>query len=140
MGIELKNRPRHVVFRVSDEEHKYLSQACFDAGGRSLSEFVRQGALHYADTRRSSHNLLSDDLTTVALRLEEIDGYLRELSKVIKRVLGPARRTSPGRGELSHVHLEVPSERDETDDVMLARVRRQTESFQPRIAAPKSSI
>jgi hypothetical protein len=106
MGIELKNRPRHVVFRVSDEEHKYLSQACFDTGGRSLSEFVRQAALHYADTRRSNHNLLSDDLTTVALRLEEIDAHLRELSKVIKRVLGPTRRNSSNHGELSQVHLE----------------------------------
>ena len=145
MGIELKNRPRHVVFRVSDDEHKYLSQACFDAGGRSLSEFVRQGALHYADTRRSSHSLLSDDLTTVALRLEEIDAYLRELSKVIKRVLGPTRRTSPSHGELSpihleQVHLEVPLERDETEDVMLAPGRRPTERFTPRVAVPKSSI
>ena len=139
MAIELKNRPRHVVFRVSHEEHKYLSQACFDAGGRSLSEFVRQGALHYADTQRSSQSLLSDDLTTVALRLEEIDGYLRELSKVIKRVLGPARRPSPSHGELSHVHLEQPLERDETEGAMLAPVRRQTESFAPSIAIPKSS-
>ncbi len=140
MGIELKNRPRHVVFRVSDEEHKYLSQACFDTGGRSLSEFVRQAALHYADTRRSSHNLLSDDLTTVALRLEEIDAYLRELSKVIKRVLGPTRRTSPSHGELSQFPLELPLERDETEDVMLAPARRPAQRFAPRIVVPKSSL
>jgi hypothetical protein len=145
MRIELKNRPRHVVFRVSDEEHKYLSQACFDAGGRSLSEFVRQAALHYADSRRSNHNLLSDDLTTVALRLEEIDAYLRELSKVIKRVLGPTRRTSPSRGELDPLHLEqvrleLPLERHETEDVVAAPVRRPTETFASRIAVPKSSL
>jgi hypothetical protein len=140
MRIELKNRPRHVVFRVSEEEHKYLSQACFDAGVRSLSEFVRQAALHYADTRRSNHSLLSDDLTTVALRLEEIDAYLRELSKVIKRVLGPTRRTSSNHGELSQVHLELPLERDETGDVMMTPGRRPTETIASRIAVPKSSL
>jgi hypothetical protein len=140
MGIELKNRPRHVVFRVSDEEHKYLSQACFDTGGRSLSEFVRQAALHYADTRRSNHNLLSDDLTTVALRLEEIDAYLRELSKVIKRVLGPTRRISSSHRELSQVHLEPPQEREEMEDATMTAGRRPTETFAPRIAVPKSSL
>src|SRR5689334_19036292 len=99
--IESKNRPRHVVFRVSDEEHKYLSDACFEAGMRSLSEFVRQAALHYAETRRSNRSLLSDDLTTVALRLEELDGYLRELSNVIIRILGPAHRPVTSHAEIS---------------------------------------
>jgi uncharacterized protein (DUF1778 family) len=140
MRTELKNRPRHVVFRVSDEEHKYLSQACSDTGVRSLSEFVRQAALHYADTQRSHHSLLSDDLTTVALRLEEVDTHLRELSRVIKRVLGPTRRTSPSHGELSQVHIELPLERDGAEDVSLTPLRRPAERFAPRIAFPKSSV
>jgi uncharacterized protein (DUF1778 family) len=100
---ETKNRPRHVVFRVSDEEHRYLSDACFETGIRSLSEFVRQAALHFAETRRSNRSLLSDDLTTVALRLEELDGYLRDLSRVILRILGPAHRSSETQDEVSTV-------------------------------------
>lgn len=139
MRTEFKNRPRHVVFRVSEEEHKYLSQACFETGGRSLSEFVRQGALHYAETRRSSHSLLSDDLTTVALRLEEMDAYLRELSKMIKRVLGPARRPLANQTEFSQVLRDAPFESTETEEVHLAPATRPSERFAPGLAVQKPS-
>ncbi|MEO8097288.1 MAG: hypothetical protein ABI811_06260 [Acidobacteriota bacterium] len=91
---EFKNRPKHVVFRVSADEYRDLSEACFDAGVRSLSEFVRQAALRFAASRKSNQILLSDDLTTVAMRLEELDGSLRQLHAVIARVLGTPRRSA----------------------------------------------
>src|SRR5689334_20649942 len=119
MRTEIKNRPRHVVFRVSEEEHQYLAQACDKTGVRSLSEFVRQAALHHAQTQRSGHTLLSDDLTTVALRLEEIDTYLRELSQVIERVLGSPRRSTPNDAERSRVQQDP---RPEREDVRLTPV------------------
>jgi uncharacterized protein (DUF1778 family) len=122
--METKNRPRHVVFRVSDEEHKYISDACFEAGIRSVSEFVRQAALHFAETRRSNRSLLSDDLTTVALRLEELDGYLRDLSSVIIRILGPAHRPSATHGEASTASSDAPLATSEPGNLNVAPAQR----------------
>ena len=67
MTAETKGRPRHVVFRLSDEEHRCLSAVCLETGVRSLSEFVRQAVVHYAETRRSNRVLLTDDLATSSL-------------------------------------------------------------------------
>ena len=137
MRTEIKNRPRHVVFRVSEEEHEYLCQACGKTGVRSLSEFVRQAALHYAQTQRSSHTLLSDDLTTVALRLEEVDTYLRELSKVIERVLGPARRSTPNDAQRSKVQPDSPLE---SEEVRLKPIVRLAERFASGIPIQEPSL
>ena len=143
--IEAKNRPRHVVFRVSDQEHKYLSDACSESGIRSLSEFVRQAALHLAETRRSNRSLLSDDLTTVALRLEELDGYLRELSSVIIRILGPAHRPlasqsegSPTSSETSLNKARRKSKAPQTPNA--APPQRAGTGFDGVLALPKSSV
>ena len=67
-----------------------MSDACAELGMRSLSEFVRQAVFRYALTRRTNRSLLSDDLTTVTLRLRELDKCLHELTEIIARVLGPA--------------------------------------------------
>jgi hypothetical protein len=91
--IVVKPRPRPVAFRISDAEHKYLCEACAEMGVRSVSELVRQAVTHYLETRRSTRSLLTDDLASVATRLEELDMSLNELSKVISRVLGPSRRS-----------------------------------------------
>lgn len=96
MTAETKGRPRHVVFRLSEEEHRCLSNVCLEVGVRSLSEFVRQALVHYVETRRSNRVLLTDDLATVTMRLEELDGSLHELSKIISRVLGRNGKSSGG--------------------------------------------
>jgi hypothetical protein len=136
--METKNRPRHVVFRVSDEEHKYISDACFEAGIRSVSEFVRQAALHFAETRRSNRSLLSDDLTTVALRLEELDGYLRDLSSVIIRILGPAHRPSAPHGEISTASSDSPLEASEPESLSVTPAQTAATGFAGVIALRKS--
>jgi hypothetical protein len=94
MPAEPKGRPRHVVFRLSEEEHRSLSAVCVETGVRSLSEFVRQALVHYVETRRSNRVLLTDDLATVTMRLEELDSSLHELSKTISRVLGRNGKSS----------------------------------------------
>jgi hypothetical protein len=96
MTREAKSRPRHVVFRISEQEHNYLTQVCEEMGFRSLSEFVRQAAFHYASTRRPGRTLLADDLATLTLRLEDLDTHLADLRKIVGQVLGSSTKQGSG--------------------------------------------
>ena len=49
-----KRRDRIVVFRVTDEEHEQLQQACETSGNRNLSEFVRLELLNRVQSRKAA--------------------------------------------------------------------------------------
>ena len=83
------SRPRLVVFRISEQEHKLLNEVCSSIGMRSLSECVRQAALQFALSHRTSRGLLVGDLATLTSRLQEIDEGVVDLRQIIARVLGP---------------------------------------------------
>jgi hypothetical protein len=70
-------------------------------GFRSLSELVRQSAFHYASTRRPGRTLLTDDLATLTMRLEELEGCLAELTGIVGRILGSQPRRVPENSSIS---------------------------------------
>ena len=83
-------RSRIVTFRVSSGEFDALSRASQAARSRTLSAFARAAALDKATNIQVPCASLSGDLTTLTKGLAQVDAALRETSKRIRRVLGPA--------------------------------------------------
>lgn len=84
----MKRRTRLVTFRVSSEEYEILKQSCLDSECRSISEFARGAILKRIGASRAAHGLLSEDLSTVAAELAELEAALTNLRTRIRRVLG----------------------------------------------------
>ena len=58
-----------MVFRVTDEEHKQLQQACENTGGRNLSEFVRLEMLNRVQNRKA----LRVNIASLEKRLADLE-------------------------------------------------------------------
>ncbi len=82
-----KRRDRLLVFRLTEEEHEVLRQACLSRGGRSLSDFARSellGSLHSADLESLQHAVAS-----LAGRVSSLEARCDSLSRSME-ALGPA--------------------------------------------------
>lgn len=87
----LKSRNRLVSFRLSPEEYEALKQVCIAVDARSISDFARDAVLHGIEKKGSGRPSLGDDLATLSSRLEVLDSALKDLSKLIARVLGSSK-------------------------------------------------
>ena len=74
-----KRRDRIVVFRVTDEEHQQLQQACETSGNRNLSEFVRVELLNRVQSRKAARA----NIAGLEKRLSELEAsYLQAMKNV----------------------------------------------------------
>ena len=74
-----KRRDRIVVFRVTDEEHQQLQQACESSGNRNLSEYVRLELLNRVQSRKASRA----NIAGLEKRLAELEaGYVQTIKKM----------------------------------------------------------
>ena len=76
----LKRRDRIVVFRVTDDEHQQLQQACETSGNRNLSEFVRIELLHRVQSRKAARA----NVAALEKRLSELEASYVETMKNIQ--------------------------------------------------------
>jgi len=81
----LKRRDRIVVFRVTDEEHQQLQQACESSGNRNLSEFVRLELLNKVQGRKASRA----NIAGLEKRLAELEASYVQAMKNIAVPVGP---------------------------------------------------
>lgn len=84
----LKKRRRLVTFRVTDDEYNQLRNVCQSEGYRSVSDFAREAVVHRIELHNKPSVSLGEDLATLGMHLEELDGALRDLSGHISKVLG----------------------------------------------------
>lgn len=76
-----KRRDRLVVFRLTEEEHAVLRQACVARGGRSLSDFARSellGSLQSADLE-SLHEIVDSVIQRLSSLETRHDALCRKL-------------------------------------------------------------
>jgi hypothetical protein len=92
---ESKRKSRLVIFRVPDEDYAALTKWCAASGARSVSEFVRLAVLERVEMLGARRVTFSGDLNTLGKTLGELDELLREASKSISRLLGPAQGDKP---------------------------------------------
>lgn len=79
-----------VTFRISCEEYELLANARMTSGSRSVSSFARSAVFDKIQMLAAPRVTLSGDLTTLGNALGQLDTSLRETSKRIRRLLGPA--------------------------------------------------
>jgi len=84
----LVSRSHLVTFRLSTEEYESLKTICTLEGARSFSDFSRAAVLDRLRAYKSKRVTLADDLTTLSLRLVELDRTLSDLRSRIGRILG----------------------------------------------------
>jgi len=89
-----KRRDRIVVFRVTDQEHQQLQQACEASGNRNLSEFVRLELLNRVQSRKASRA----NLAGLEKRLAELEA---SYVQAIKNIHVPAGPGTPDADDLS---------------------------------------
>lgn len=87
MGL-LRKRAKLVTFRLTDEEYDYFRAACEGSGRGSMSDFARKAALDFARLQTSGRRFLTEDLSTIAVQLEDLSATLFALGKQINDVLG----------------------------------------------------
>ena len=78
-----------VTFRISAEEYEAVAKACVGSRSRSISDFARAAVLERVKTLHSSAGTLNGDLSTLSSTLGDLDVSIREVSRRIRRVLGP---------------------------------------------------
>lgn len=68
-----------------------MRRACAEQGVRSVSEFARSAVL-----RQMAHHgvTFAEDLNTLSVRLQELDGGLRDASARIRKLLGTRQSQS----------------------------------------------
>ena len=86
MGV-FKSRNRIVTFRLSNEEYDRLQKACQDEEARSVSEFARSAVLRRVGTLPSGPQVPGHDIETLGEKLDELNGVLRGMKAVIRKVL-----------------------------------------------------
>ena len=84
----LINRNHLVTFRLSSDEYESLKTTCTTGGARSISDFARSAVLYQLKAYNLQRVTLAEDLTTLGVDLDDLDGALRELSRRIAKVLG----------------------------------------------------
>ena len=89
-----KRRDRIVVFRVTDEEHQQLQQACESSGNRNLSEFVRLELLNRVQGRKAARA----NIAGLERRLSELEATYVE---AMKKIQVPAFHGDPNAGDLT---------------------------------------
>jgi mobilization protein NikA len=74
-----KRRDRIVVFRVTDEEHQQLQQACESSGNRNLSEFVRLELLNRVQSRKAARA----NIAGLEKRLSDLEAsYIQAMKQI----------------------------------------------------------
>jgi hypothetical protein len=102
----LHSRTNLITVRLSTEEHETLKRLCAREGARSISDFVREIILQRTSVLRGNTGLLTRDLLTLTVNLQELNTSLNDLSDRILGLLGgPATSATPppeqdGDGEL----------------------------------------
>ncbi len=95
----LHSRTNLITVRLSTEEHEKLKGLCAKEGARSMSDFVREIILQRISVLRGNTGLLTRDLLTLTVNLQELNSSLNDLSDRILGLLGPtdspARRPEP---------------------------------------------
>ena len=83
-----KNRTRHLIFRLTNDEYDALQKECTDRGGRNLSEYARSQLLSSPRSR-----VLNGMIETRLIRLEQL---LSDLYDSVGRLLdgAPGERTT----------------------------------------------
>jgi hypothetical protein len=88
-----RSRNNLITVRLLEEEHQRLKNACESGGARSISDFVREIIVQRVTSSRSPGTAhLAGDLETIAVKLEELDTALKDLSERILDVLGRSER------------------------------------------------
>jgi hypothetical protein len=75
-----KRRDRIVVFRVTDEEHEQLQQACESNGNRNLSEFVRLELLNRVQSRKAARA----NMAGLEKRLSDLEATYSQAIKMMQ--------------------------------------------------------
>jgi hypothetical protein len=81
-----------ITVRLSLSEHEQLKNSCAEDGGRSISDFVREvliQRLAYSNGYRTG--VLMEDLSSIVVKLEELDFAMKEISVRISELLGRDR-------------------------------------------------
>lgn len=99
----LHSRTQLITVRLSTQEHEKLKDLCAKGGARSISDFVREIIIHRTSTSGAKTGLLTTDLTTLTVRLQELNAALTDLSDQILSLLGP---TESNLARPNHTHLQ----------------------------------
>ena len=104
----LHSRTNLITVRLSTEEHEKLKGICAKEGARSISDFVREIILQRISVLRGNTGLLTRDLLTLTVNLQELNSSLNDLSDRILGLLGSPSESSSPRSEQqdSNGHLD----------------------------------
>ena len=83
-----KNARRLVSFRIAEDQYATLTKVSALTGARSISDFARYTVLNGMESAPTATGSLQCDLTTLAIRLREIDAQLKATRSLIARILG----------------------------------------------------
>ena len=95
----LHSRTNLITVRLSTEEHEKLKGICAKEGARSISDFVREIILQRISVLRGNTGLLTRDLLTLTVNLQELNTSLNDLSDRILGLLGRPSEAAPPRPE-----------------------------------------
>ena len=86
-----QTKTRLVTIRVGQAEYEAVKRACASQGFRSVSEFARRAVLSELMREGVANASFTDDLRTITLRLQELDGALKDVRTRIAKLLGTDR-------------------------------------------------
>lgn len=98
---DFKKRTSLVTFRLTHEEYEKVRRACLEQDVRSMSEFARRAVLNEVLRHGSLNVSFADDLTTLTLRLREVDAAVKDVGVRIAKLLGSESGTTPAEQEQS---------------------------------------
>ena len=103
----LHSRTNLITVRLSSDEHEKLKGLCAKEGARSISDFVREIILQRISVLRGNTGLLTRDLLTLTVNLQELNTNLNDLSDRILGLLGgPSDSARPEHGSNGDGHLD----------------------------------
>jgi hypothetical protein len=73
-----------VVFRLTQDEYRYLQKACSSSGARSISDFTRKELLGKAAA--VERNGLEGRLSSFEKKLSDLQSSLRQLNQLLKKL------------------------------------------------------
>lgn len=85
-------RAKLLTVRLTEREYEVIKVTSIKQGIRSMAEFVRRGIVCQVARQGSINVTFPDDLTTLSVRLQELDAELKEASACIGRLLGSGKR------------------------------------------------
>lgn len=103
----LHSRTNLITVRLSTEEHEKLKGLCAKEGARSISDFVREIILQRISVLRGNTGLLTKDLLTLTVNLQELNTSLNHVSNRILGLLGaPPEPPPPASEQNNNGHLD----------------------------------